>query len=185
MRRQKRTTLPIGTISSGTLRMEDLIPALAGELDGLRLTRTERKTVREALAWDGDAADDDEVTDDEGSTAGERAEWLYDELTQIADSHVPDYCYFGSTDGDGAEIGVWPVSELFTDTHQGGYDGSIYRLKESNYPTSRFADEACDVYSGAEYVPPMFSHALRVNDHGNATLYRRSGRTWKEVWSVV
>lgn len=106
-RRRKPTTLPIGTISSGTLRLEDLIPALISALEDLRLTKAERKTinaVRRMLADDRYFTNDwpqDVQTPDED----------YDELTQIADSHVPDYCYFGSTEGDGAEIGVWPVHD--------------------------------------------------------------------------
>jgi hypothetical protein len=29
------------------------------------------------------------------------------------------------------------------------------------------------------------THWLHANDHGNATLYRRAGRRWIEVWAVV
>lgn len=168
-RRSKPTTLPIGSISSGTLRMEDLIPALVGALEGLRLTREERKTladVRRASEhadrvisseaegedcvdyWQNDAADD------------------YDALTQIADAHCPDYCYFGSTAGDGAEIGVWP-----------SWDG----LRDAEH------DRTLTRVDGALPIPfsRHITHALQVNDHGNATLYRRAGRRWLEVWSIV
>jgi hypothetical protein len=29
------------------------------------------------------------------------------------------------------------------------------------------------------------AYVMSVTDHGNVTLYRRSGRRWIEVWSVV
>ena len=77
----------------------------------------------------------------------------------------------GTLEGDGADFGVWPIRELFEDTHQGGYDGFIYRLAEGDAP------------NGA--IPADYTHALAVNDHGNATLYRRAGRRWLECWSVV
>lgn len=153
MRHSKRTTLPIGTISSGTLRLKDLIPSLAYDLDQLRLSRAERKTVREALAADVESAADD--ADNIGPIY---LDHLYEELTTIAESHTPDYAYFGSLEGDGAEIGVWPSLEDTDDLPRG------------------------ESYQDA---PNDATHFLEVNDHGNATLYRRAGRRWLEVWSVV
>src|SRR5690606_2062861 len=38
----RSTTLPLGVISEGTLRPEDLIPAYLDALDGIRLTKAER-----------------------------------------------------------------------------------------------------------------------------------------------
>jgi hypothetical protein len=154
----KKTTLPIGTISSGTLRLEDLIPALASELDALRLTRSERKTVREALAFDPDVENDDP----------EEAQYLYDALCGIAENHCPDYAYFGSTEGDGAEIGVWP---------------SIDSIKED----SKYDDGTVRKINAGDAFPKTsaYAYVMSVTDHGNVTLYRRSGRRWIEVWSVV
>ena len=158
MRQQhKPTTLPLGTISSGTLRLEDLIPALASALADLRLTRTERKIVNEALAYDFEQ----EPTD--GDLDRTEQDDLYDELTRIAEAHCPDYTYFGSLEGDGAEIGVWPSV--------GEFDMG---LPTKVYDTADLAD-----------IPSNQSHALHVNDHGNTTLYRRAGRRWIEVWAVV
>ncbi len=159
----KNTTLPIGTISSGTLRLEDLIPALASELDALRLTRSERKTVREALAWDPDSEEstDVDLTND--------PDVLYDELTTIASNHCPDYAYFGSTDGDGADIGVWPSIDALEDSvRETSFDG-VFKI-DAGSPMPHYT---------------MASHVMSVSDHGNVTLYRRSGRRWIEVWSVV
>lgn len=36
-------------------------------------------------------------------------------------------------------------------------------------------------------VDRSYAYALQVNDHGNATLYRRVGKRnqWREVWAVV
>lgn len=160
-------TLPIGSISTGTLRTEDLLPTLLDELSALRLTRTERATVRD-IRKRMDAAEQVEPE------AGERepvdyfetddAEDDYATLCDIANNHVPAYCYFGSHEGDGADMGVWPVADLFIGSNRhGGYDGCIGHTRDQR----------------------TYPYALEVNDHGNATLYRRAGRRWIEVWSVV
>ncbi len=162
IKRHKKTTLPIGTISSGTLRLEDLIPALASALSDLRLTRTERKIVNEALA----------LTIDET----EQCQFVYEDLEQIAQAHCPDYTDFGATEGDGAEIGVWP---------------SMESLNEDARCTARDWDRGDDVaprvwkINAGDRRPLTVNYVMEVTDHGNVTLYRRAGRRWIEVWSVV
>lgn len=165
-RRRRPRVLSLGTISSATLRTEDLIPAFVSVLEDLQLPRAARNEVR-AIDRRASAADEDS----DYWSGDESAEDL-EQLQTIAESVAPDYCYVGSLEGDGAEIGVWPVSEILEDTRPGGYDGCIGRSDRSgNGP-------------GPD-TPAEYSHFLQVNDHGNATLYRRAGRRWIEVWSVV
>lgn len=99
-RRTKPTTLRIGVISEGTLRLEDLIPSMLRELGRIRLTADERKIAqrirRECSSPEQIAADPEGAADD------------LDTLYQIAGYHAPDYCHVGSHEGDGACIGVWP-----------------------------------------------------------------------------
>lgn len=167
IRRHRRpTTLAIGTISSGTLRLEDLIPALLNELEALRLTRAERGTVRQIRRcvdqegyFDGAMVE----TGSLGQPADADPDDDYAELTTIADNHCPDYCYVGSLEGDGAALGCWPIVPESTDED---VFRSVY------YPTDRVATTDRPYW-------------LHVNDHGNATLYRRAGRRWLECWSVV
>jgi hypothetical protein len=94
MRRHRRDHLPIGSISTGTLREEDLVQAYIDALSDIKLSRTERNTVRniEARLNAGIALE----------------EWDLESLTDIMDSFVPPYCRFGAHEGDGADIGVWP-----------------------------------------------------------------------------
>lgn len=97
----------------------------------------------------------------EGCLTGDDKEIL-EELFNVAENYVPDYTYLGSLPGDGACIGVWPNEDLLNDPE---YDGFVCRSREQ--------------------AGPQHTHALEGNDHGNATLYRRQGNRWVEVWSVV
>jgi hypothetical protein len=159
MRRTKPTTLAIGSISNGTLRAEDLIPAMLDALEPLRLTRAERNIIQRARIQHDYLEQDREAELDESLT----------DLYTIADDHCPDYCYCGATEGDGAEIGVWPNHDSIADDIHGG---TIRACTDCNVPDDPPGDTDQ-------------THAHCVNDHGNSTLYRRAGRRWVECWSVV
>ena len=101
----------IGSISSGTMRNEDLIPTFAWELNDLlkkqvkRFKRAEyRKLIREAEKIEKEEAFDTEE-------AGYTLEGLFEALEAFA----PPLCYFGANEGDGADYGFWPSIE--------GYEG--------------------------------------------------------------
>lgn len=158
MRRTKARTLPIGVISEGTLLPHDLIDSLAWDLRSIRLSRADRSAVARIVRDRNAREDEDEASAED-----------WQELTEIADRYVPDYSYFGSHDGDGACIGVFPSSELLDNTYD---DGAVQRGMVNMGP-----EESA--------VPRDRSHFLAVNDHGNATLYRRAGNRWIEVWSIV
>ena len=159
----RRTTLAIGTISSGTLRLEDLSPALISALEDVRLSRKERTELNEIRRHLDRDPTPDTVDLDAATDELEEAQGDYDALVAIAENHVPDYCYFGSLEGDGADLGVWPDQDVLN----GRGDGFVLMSRDT------------------PAVDGEFTHWLSVNDHGNATLYRRAGRRWLECWSVV
>ncbi len=128
MKRSKPNTLPFGSLSSGTMRAEDLIPTFASELDSLRLSRGHRKLVREALAYDPDTCEP------------ENADELLDALFEALDCYCPPYAYFGAHPGDGADYGVW-VSDSLEDEFDGlvvsdtsevpkGYTGEVLHVND-------------------------------------------------------
>jgi hypothetical protein len=81
------STIRIGSISTGTLRIEDLIPAYQELADSLGL----------AIA---------PLADDEDA---------YDFLADLDDrinGVLPDYLRFGAIEGDGADIGIWPLDGI-------------------------------------------------------------------------
>lgn len=95
-----KRTASLGTVSSGTLRPEDLVPAFAAELRRLRgalpkqLARDVRSYVSDAPAPDGMDAD-------------EFGAELVQELSDALEAYAPPLAYFGTHPGDGADFGFW------------------------------------------------------------------------------
>ena len=152
-------TANLGSISSGTMRTEDLIPAFAAELDWCTSGgRADRTTEESKLLADADGVEDYD---------SENASEILSELFDALNEHAPAYAYFGAHEGDGADYGFWIHSDVF-ESH-GCFDG----LRVSD--TSEVP---------ADYV----GEVLHVNDHGNATLYvkdKAESDELREIWAVV
>jgi hypothetical protein len=129
----------IGSVSSGTLRDEDLADAFADELRRLH----KRVPSREHF---------DDLHD------------FVLECETLLNELAPDYTYFGTHPGDGAEFGFW-VIEDFHD-----------RMKEDGVLWINDLAEMKKGHTGPVCV---------VNDHGNATYYIASRGKLREVWSIV
>ncbi len=150
-----------GSISTGTLRTEDLLDAFASELEHHVQRNADewcsdegRARRDECLALVGEAR---EVEDGSSHAADEIVCALEERLQDFA----PPYAYFGAHPGDGSDFGYW-VSESIADD----FDG----LKVSD--TSEVPADYC-------------GEVLHVNDHGNCTLYAANNGELTEVWSVV
>lgn len=150
-----------GSISSGTMRTEDLLDTFADEL--------EYQVQRNAAEWCSDAgrAQRDgymtligEARDVE-SYDNEEADEILSELFDALNEFAPPYANFGSNSGDGADYGYWLLEDI---------DDCFDGLK---------VDDTSEVpadYSG---------EVLHVNDHGNMTLYVATAGELVEVWSLV
>lgn len=157
-----------GSVSSGTMRREDLLETFASEL--------EYQIQRNAEEWCSDEgrARRDSLLDlvhgayelsglleEEGSETESDPDEVIQELADALNEFAPPYGYFGSHPGDGADYGYWLSDSLECD-----FDG----LKVSD------TSEVPDDYSG---------EVLHVNDHGNVTLYAANAGELVEVWAVV
>lgn len=159
----KDTTLPLGTISEGTLCPEDIIPALLDALDGLRLASEDRKAVwRLAAEWNSHDPETDlsavELDDFDPQE-------ILADLEDLASRYTPAFCYYGTLEGDGACFGVW-----------------------ISWDELRLCSQTGDIVAQSrETASPDAEFALEVSDHGNPTLYYRNGSRspWREVWAVV
>jgi len=86
-----------GTISHGTLRYEDLLPAflgLLGEYSPIKADMLQKRSARIALI------------EDEGQR-GDEESGLLEVIAEAIDRYqMPGY-YFGALEGDGSDFGVW------------------------------------------------------------------------------
>jgi hypothetical protein len=176
-----KNPFPIGSISTGTHKPEDLIPSYLWtlrELSGTSFQKTLEECIGagspigtflhyKTLDWVGEEEDLEAYLSD--SEAQEDLVTITDALEECA----PPYVYFGTLEGDGANFGFWPCLDSIE------------------------SDRACgELNSGDELPDPDKSvngYFLQVSDHGNMTLYglswtppnRTSETFWEEVWSCV
>ena len=137
----------IGSVSTGTMRTEDLMPAFADELSTLEMSETGVQLLAdvekflgspEALpGWDS-----------------EEAQWLMQELFDELDNHAPLHMRFGSHDGDGADFGFWPTD--FDDCHR-------ITIDQGKNGDHTFVDTECNLL-------------VETNDHGNMTVKELGGK---------
>lgn len=129
----------IGSISAGTLKASDLIPAFSDELRRIRgaLPLEIYKGVR-ALPSDADGSED--------------ASELVDELIAALNGHALPYTYFGTHPGDGADFGFWPEIDIarededvrkVSDTSEVPADYSGYVLHVNDHGNATLYVSAC------------------------------------------
>jgi hypothetical protein len=155
----------IGTVSSRTHRVEDLLSAFAYKLrylvgkeaasahpylKGLEEAEAILESIEENSDW--------ELDPENGEVATQCLEWFYETLGELA----PPYCYFGAHPGDGSDFGFWPDFDA---------------IECEGLPRVEDASELPDGYVG---------EWLLINDHGNCTLFTRvTAPEDVEGWSCV
>ena len=89
------------SVSSGTMRSEDLIPRLEAVLQesGIDLEDNwERPTIVTAFL---------EYPEDVSDQGMEKVEYYVEALFDALDEIAPEGCYFGANEGDGCDYGFW------------------------------------------------------------------------------
>ena len=145
----------LGSISTGTLRPEDLIPAFNNALTQIH---------------DGHYCDIDEMMNDEAGNAAEFGKQpsndelqrrVVDRLMDELQDACPPFVYFGTHEGDGADFGFWPDMD---------------RLEEEmRSTTSDFQADNCWTLADDGVI-------VNVSDHGNVTVMDMERNV---LWSVV
>ena len=151
-----------GTVSHGTMRLEDLLPDFASELeyhvqnnadewcsdDGRAQRNTYMELIGEAREIDADDENAPEVLDN-----------LFNALNDFA----PPYAYFGANPGDGCDYGFWLLEDF----------------------AEQIAEFGLRVNDTSEVPADYQGEVLHVSDHGNATLYIADNGKLSEVWAAV
>jgi len=155
----------LGSISTGTLRQQDLLSAFAQTLSSLESTKFYAEVgpdslelyhgselVRQAPAM-LDALDN--TTAVSNPYVAEYLDWLTDALNELC----PPFVYFGTLEGDGADFGFWPDIETIQE---------IVNIAE------------CDASQGISC--PDDGVIVQVSDHGNVTVMDMERNV---LWSAV
>jgi hypothetical protein len=175
-RRKRPIYGSIGSVQSGSLRNQDLIPSFLWEANRLHLTKDERKEVRHIekavnKVSNGQYGDSDAYWTDEVSA------WHLEALFEILDAHSLPYFHFGAHEGDGSDFGWWLsscIEEEFADA-----SSNFAKCDGAKLPSNIKVSELADVPKG------FTGEVLHVNDHGNTTLYSFSRGRAREIWSLV
>lgn len=179
--RNRRVEYPMGSVSSGTMRLKDLIPAFTSKLESLARqtgivpakTRKEHlKLVREIEARH--VPDCDVRYRNDAECPCEILESLFDVLNE----YTGPYFYFGAYPGNGSDYGFW-LSE--------DWDEAFIPMGKDDIPLGGKSDAPDSIQvSDSSDIPSWFRGEVAVvNDHGNVTLYVKTSRSLREVWSVV
>ena len=145
----------IGSISTGTLNPEDLLPTFAREL--------ERHAPDHALVT---AANDilDRLPDEwDGGGASE----LINDIQDALQNYCPPFVTFGSHPGDGADFGYWPDMERIQETLTEATMGHTLTLPRNGEWEWTLEDDGVIV---------------NTNDHGNVTVMDLERNV---LWAVV
>jgi hypothetical protein len=165
MQHSKRINM--GSVSTATMRPEDLIPRFVSELESQRPLKREHGKLAREIRQRLDADDVSESCangDHESYYSSDDADFDLESLFDALNQYCLPYFYFGAHEGDGSDYGYWLPTD-FDDQFEA--DGGLKVNDLADVPRA---------YTG---------EVLLVNDHGNCSLYRYSrGRHW-EVWSVV
>jgi hypothetical protein len=159
MPRQQTRRYPIGSISSATMRPDDLIPTFLSEL--ATQMREGPRIKGHAKLWRAI----DKRSDKPNYYESEDADWDLESLFDALNGYAGPYFYFGANEGDGADYGFWLSMDSIDEA---------VRCKDL-LKVGDLADVPSD-YRG---------EVLLVNDHGNATLYIKTSRAMREVWAIV
>lgn len=103
---ERKACAGIGSVSSGTMRERDLIPAFMDILEFLDSERAEGIWEENPILFEHLNNDQEGlgyIPDELQQNAGYLTENLFDALQEYA----PPYACFGSTEGDGADYGFW------------------------------------------------------------------------------
>ena len=145
----------LGSISTGTLLIEDIFPAYLDQLDKLSPNSPLSKEVW-AYMETGALLEEHE-----------NAWGIVEQIDLLLNELCPPFVYFGTLPGDGADFGFWPDMERLQETLTAATVGHTLTLPRNGEWEWPIEDEGVIV---------------NTNDHGNVTVMDMERSV---LWSVV
>ena len=135
------TQFQLGSISTGTLRTEDLRHAFANRLEALELGMPPTPAGEPRWLNLVEEARDDVFYADQDDQS------VIDDLSDALNKFCPPFVYFGTLEGDGSDFGFWPDRDSI----------------EEIMPLDRTVGEGDDEITIDGVI-------VQVSDHGNVTV---------------
>jgi len=158
------TQFQIGSISHGTLRTQDLLPAFLETLTALGgEIPKDLECTSHIEYWNWPSLDTTACDDDDEFWVSEEASWDMEALTDALQTLCPPFVYFGTLEGDGADFGFWVDRDA---------------IQEAIDPTSCLVS----INANGDYVLEEDGVIVQVSDHGNVTVMDLERNV---IWSVV
>ena len=148
----------LGSISTGTLRTEDLLAAFHSTIAA--------SGTSPALAEDGYIDGGEPYSDGE----------LLEVYTEQLESLCPPFVYFGTLEGDGADFGFWPDSNSLDEALY-NQTGAPHLDNVPSYSLPMHQD-----YPYGEIELKDDNVIVQLSDHGNVTVMDMERNV---IWSVV
>ena len=151
----------IGSISTGTLRTQDLIEAFNHALTDMH--HGYWLDINELMSEGADQA----AMFNKQPTDEQLQAWVLDRLMEELQAGCPPFVYFGTLPGDGADFGFWADMERIQETLTAATVGHTLTLPRTGEWEWQLEDEGVIV---------------NTNDHGNVTVMDMARNV---LWSVV
>jgi len=175
----------LGSISTGTLRPEDLLPVFADALDSLDCKQFYAKVGPSSLdlyypselvfsAYRCRNYYHEETLGSNPTIEDDATYLINEELPNALQAHCPPFVYFGSLPGDDADFGFWPDMDSLTEAMQNMGMASEY--DEERLPVNENAIAWCTAHWKENNV------IVQVSDYGNVTVMDMERNV---LWSLV
>ena len=130
------TTKPfqLGSVSTGTLRTEDLLPALVDALRSLRGDQYRGIVARAQLVLGSDLEDWEQY-----------AQESLEDIREALNTLCPPFVYFGAHPSDGADFGFWPDWDALDACEELQYGHDIAWTDEYGCMVERVGDDKVTV----------------------------------------
>ena len=151
------TQFQLGSISTGTLRTEDLRHAFANTLEALEVGMPPTPAGEPRWLNLVEEARDDKFYADQDDQS------VIDDLSDALNKFCPPFVYFGTLEGDGSDFGFWVDRDA---------------IQEAIDPTSCLVR----INANGDYVLEEDGVIVQVSDHGNVTVMDLERNV---IWSVV
>lgn len=151
------------SVSSGTLKSDDLIPKFLGVL------KTYGKDKYDKYIKENPEVEDWENLDEETMS------WVVDELTDLLNEIAPDGCYFGASEGDGADFGFWSMSNESKKNETNSPEEAVKKVLMDASADAEFRREAGKDFSAEDFEKSIDANIEKLRDVFLDNLYFDEG----------